>query len=281
MPTLTNKYNYPPPVVTMAEQALYQPDRQVIRCTSLISPPAIREYQLTHWNSISVDVDEFLLSGFGTAWHNYMAAFAAKVQSSTWYSEQTLQMKCGDTIIQGTLDLRSIEGAIEDYKVTSCWAFVFGKPEWEQQLNVYALLCEANGIPVTSLTINAFLRDWSSMEAQRYAPNYPARPFFRSPLRLWSLDERKEFVQRRLADHLAGLRPCTPEERWQRETTYAVMNGPNKKAARVLDTEAEAKAWIAAHGDDKKYGIVCRPGSCRRCESYCFVRSVCKYRNQQ
>lgn len=229
-----------------------------------------------------VDVDDFIYSGFGTAWHSYMATYAAQVKSVTWYSEQTLQLQCDDLILQGTLDLRSEAGAIEDYKVTSSWAFVFGKPEWEQQLNVYALLCEANGIPVTSLTINAFLRDWSERNAQQYAPSYPDRPFYQMPLHLWPMEKRKAFIQDRLADHRAGMRPCTPEERWQRDSTWAVVKAGQKKAMRVLNSEEEARAWISEHYPTSAgISIQYRPGTCTRCERYCFVRSVCPFRNAQ
>lgn len=209
-----------------------------------------------------------------------MAGFASQVKSVTWYSEQTLKMQCDDLILQGTLDLRSAEGAIEDYKVTSAWSFVFGKPEWEQQLNVYALLCEANGIPVKSLTINAFLRDWSERNFQQYKPDYPSRPFYQTTLPLWPLEKRKKFVIDRLADHKAGMRPCTPEERWQKESSWAVVKAGQKRALRVLPSEDEAKKWMSEYPDKKSssVSIQYRPGACTRCDKYCMVRSVCPYR---
>ncbi len=233
-------------------------------------------YQCIAWDRLTVDVDDFLLSGFGTAWHQYLAKFATEVSESNYYAEQTLQMEHGGYIISGTPDIRSGAGAIDDYKVTSAWSFVFTKPEWEQQLNVYSLLAEANGFPITSLTINAFLRDWSSRNAMLYRPDYPDKPFYRVSVPLWSIEKRKQFVQERLDDHKKGLRPCTSEERWQRPTTWAVTKNGNKKAARVLDTEVEAQAWIRGKGG---YHIECRPGACRRCEDYCFVRSVCEFRD--
>ena len=185
-------------------------------------------------------------------------------------------MECDGVVISGTPDIRTTEGCIDDYKVTSAWSFVFAKPEWEQQLNTYALLADANGFPIEGLTIHAFLRDWSERNAVQYRPDYPDRPFYSVKLPLWPIDKRKAFVQERLADHKRGLRPCTSEERWQRPTTWAVTKDGNKKAARVLDTESEAQQWMRGKGG---YHIECRPGSCRRCADYCIVRSVCEFRD--
>lgn len=229
------------------------------------------------WDQIQVDVDDFIAAGFGTAWHRYMAPFVTQVPG--WYSEQTLQMQQGNMTIQGTLDLRCVAGAIEDFKCTSAWAFVFGKPEWEQQLNVYALLCRANNIPVTSLTINAFLKDWSDRNVHQYAPAYPDRPFHTVRIPLWNMEQQKKFVADKVADHLNGMRPCTPEEMWQRPSTWAVLKPNMKKAMRVLDSEIGALNWLGANTNKATNAYIQhRPGSCRRCESYCMVRSVCPYK---
>ena len=279
MITLTNKYDYPPCVVEMAWAGLRRPTESEIHVTQLIAPPAIRYYQLRRWDDLVLDVDDFIYSGFGTAWHQYLGGFVSKSPGMTWYGEQTLQMSAGTQIITGTLDIRSADGEIEDHKVTSAWAFVFGKPEWEQQLNVYALLCRAADIPVKSLTINAFLRDWSQKNVYLYSPQYPPRPFIRFPIPLWSVDKAKKFVQERIDDHNSGLRPCTPEERWQRDTTYAVVRQGIKKARRVFDTAEEAAAWTAEQKDKSTLSTVVRAGACRRCDEYCPVRSVCEIRD--
>jgi hypothetical protein len=143
---------------------------------------------------------------------------------------------------------------------------------------MYALLAEANGFPISSLTIHAFLRDWSARNAMMYRPDYPDQPFYSTIIPLWSMSTRKEFLTRRLQDHKSGLRECTPEEKWQMPDTWAVKKQGVKRALRVLDTEQEALSWLNAHTGNKEHvSIECRPGSCRRCEEYCFVRSVCEF----
>ena len=273
---LLNRFNYPVCVVRAAQASLYRPVESLIRVTSLIGPPAIRQYQLLHWDDIVVDVDDFMQTGFGTAWHQYLSKFA---DETGYYAEQTLQMEHDGLIVQGTPDLRTASKRIDDYKVTSAWSFVFGKPEWEQQLNTYALLAHANGFPIDSLNIHAFLKDWSELNYMRYRPDYPERPFYHVELPLWSTEQQKAFVTKRIADHKAGMRPCTSEERWQKPTTWAVMKPDAKKATRVLDTEQEAKDWMAANTRHSEgFHIVCRPGGCRRCEDYCIVRSICEFK---
>jgi hypothetical protein len=260
----------------MAQRGLQRPVPGVLRVSSLIAPPALLHYQLKRWNDIVVDVDEFIQSGFGTAWHQYLSGFTG--DNTQWFVEQQLQMEADGYLISGTPDLRSTTGGIDDYKVTSAWSFVFTKPAWTQQLNMYALLAEANQFPVNRLRIYAFLRDWSVRNAQRYKPDYPSRPFHTVSIPLWSLEDRKSFLEQRLEDHKSGVRPCTATERWAQPTTWAVKSQGVTRARKVCDTEEQAKKWIAAQKNNTKLSIERRLGACRRCEEYCFVRSVCEYR---
>jgi hypothetical protein len=156
---------------------------------------------------------------------------------------------------------------------------VFDKSAWVQQLNSYALLAEANGYHITDLQINAFLVDWMKSNAFKFQ-DYPKKRFHSVQLPLWKLEDIKVFVQERLHDHLQGLRPCTPEERWQKETTWAVKKQGVATARRVLATESMAKEWIAQQ--DKKTGLYIekRVGGCIRCASYCPVRGVCEFNTQ-
>lgn len=275
---LTNKYNYPQCVVAMAQASLSKPVESIIRVTSLIAPPAIRYYQLHNWDDLIVDVDEFIQPGFGTAWHQYLAKYTNS--DSGVYSEQNLTIDCSGIILSGTPDLRSTPGDIDDHKVTSAWSFVFGKPEWEQQLNMYALLTEANKFPIKALHINAYLKDWSVYDASRYKPDYPDRPFYHVTLPLWSIEERKHFLEEKLKDHQDGLRPCTEYERWQKPSKWAVKKNGAPKACigGVKDREEDAKVFLSKQKNPSAYHIEYRPGGCRRCEDYCPVRSVCEFR---
>ena len=124
------------------------------------------------------------------------------------------------------------------------------KPEWEAQQNIYAwLVSKVKGRPVKSVRICALIRDWSRREAA-INPDYPQAPIQVIELSLWPLDKTESYVRERIELHREtkvrgdwneDLPPCTQEDRWVRETKYAVKKEGRKTAVRVLDNEADAK----------------------------------------
>jgi hypothetical protein len=273
MPKLTNKLNYPSPIVRAVRENFHKPEEGIFGITSLCDSPTVRHYRINAWDDIVVDADDFLWAMFGTAFHQYLSKYV----DSRAASEESLIMRLGDAVVRGQLDMRE-QGILSDFKVTSAWSFVFGKESWHQQLNMYSLLCEANDRPINRLFIQAFLRDWTQTNAWRYSPQYPKKKFFKVEIPLWSKERRMQFVRDRLADHKKGPRPCTAEERWQAPTKWAVMKQGVKTARKVCDTQDDAKAWIGKQKNADKLSIIKRPGGCRRCSDYCFVRSVCEYK---
>ena len=73
------------------------------------------------------------------------------------------------------------------------------------------------------------------------------------------------------------LPACTPEERWHKEDTYAVMKEGRKSAVRVFKTHGDAQAYIDSKMLDNKHSIVKREGTDNRCENYCNVNKWCPY----
>jgi hypothetical protein len=68
---------------------------------------------------------------------------------------------------------------------------------------------------------------------------------------------------------------CTPEERWSRPTTWAVMKQGRKTALRVHDTEEQAHIHLLSCGADHRIEV--RPGVDTRCVGYCNVQNWCNY----
>lgn len=184
----------------------------------------------------------------------------------------------------------TIEGAVDhleageliDWKVTSAWSMVYGsKPggrfeEWEHQLNVYAWLARKNGYTVTGLAVYAILRDHDRKEAGR--GSYPALPFQRVGLRLWSDEEVESFIEGRLRDlEQEPVRDCTVEERWAKPGYWKVMwTIGGKCAKRFEDSDPGAMASAVQYAEGCTGAtVVHEPGKAPRCESYCPVRSVC------
>jgi hypothetical protein len=161
------------------------------------------------------------------------------------------------------------------------------KIEWEVQLNIYAGLVEdVKKIPVTSVGIVAIIRDWSRRESTT-REGYPEAPIKEIPIRLWSKEERDQYIANRISLHSAcefaietdgDLPDCTPDEMWEKPTTYAIKKVGNKRAFKVYETENDALDAIADM--EKTYEIEVRPGERTRCANFCPVSQYCEqYRN--
>ena len=274
---LTNRYKYPEAVVKAVQNEMYKPNYDIWRVTEIIDSPLVKKLLIKYWDDIEIDVDDYIYSSlFGTAWHKFLSAWEVDAMV-----ERRWSVRYCNTTLSGQSDIyKQSIATVEDNKVVGAFSLVFGQPHWDEQLNIYATLIEDCGFPVRKLYINAFIRDWSRYEAAKYnrKDGYPDRKFYKKKVPLWNRDKREVFINSRLRLHLDTNESyeCTPDERWQKKTTYAVMKIGQKKAKRVLDTIDEAKKWVDNQTKDKnKLSIVERPGECTRCKSYCPVRSVC------
>lgn len=281
---LTNKFQYPNAVAKAAEDGLYLPSKDILRVTELVDSPLIKRLTIEYWDKITIDVDEIVYASlFGTAWHKFLSGFEVDA-----LIEKRWNIKWGSILLTGQTDIyKPDKGIIEDNKTQSAWAFVFGNPSWEAQLNCYAYLIEESGYSVNELWINSFLRDWSKFEAMKGRNrDYPKHKFHKVRVPLWGKDKRKLYIKRRLNLHLNNEDyVCTPEERWQRKTTYAVMKRGVKTAKRVLDTKEKAQEHIVAKNltNQQSSGTIYieeRKGGCTKCNDYCICRNVCKYREE-
>ena len=131
---------------------------------------------------------------------------------------------------------------IEDWKVTSCWSFLLGdKKDWERQLNCYAWGFRKKMWPVKKLQINAILRDWQKSKIL-HDKDYPRIPFVTKEIPLWTREEQEQYIREQLQYHrMSEPAECSPEDKWEKPTTYAVMKKGRKSALRVLPSEEEAE----------------------------------------
>ncbi|GAG79678.1 unnamed protein product, partial [marine sediment metagenome] len=171
---------------------------------------------------------------------------------------------------------------LDDYKFTSVWTVIFGlKTDWEQQLNCYKPFYEYAGFPVKELRVHILGRDWSRTKALQNH-NYPKCEITTMPVPMWDNDKIKDFVYERVLLHQAceklsdnDLPLCTPDERWEKPTKYAIIKEGRKSAVRVLDTLENANQYINEKNLDDKHSIVLREGESTRCEFYCHLRDYC------
>jgi hypothetical protein len=263
---ITNTHNLPEPIFK-AVSAVWPIKPHRYSVTDLIGPPLIRQLKIKHFAERVEDASDRLWLLLGKAMHHILDAHA----SVDAFAEEKLVADHNGYQIVGVSDTYKA-GIITDYKVTSVWSWVYAEDkDWEQQLNIYAWLWQHTGFTVYELWIRAILRDWTKRQVK---DDYPPIPFVSKRIRLWPHDEAQAYINERLRLHTATEVPaCTPEEMWEKPTTYAVKKKKRKKALRVLDTKEEAEAWMAKN--EKADWIEVRPGERVRCRDYCPVKQFC------
>jgi hypothetical protein len=281
---ITNKFNVPETLVALASRDFYSKGKSDYSVTEIISPPRIQRLRRKHHEEIEQDVADMLWMLLGTALH--VVAERSEIAGHT--NEERLSVGIDDIMLSGAIDLQKDDEdgiTITDYKFTSAWALMNDKPEWEQQQNIYKYLVErVKRRPVKALKICALIRDWSRRDAMN-KPSYPQAPIQVIDIPMWTFDRTEAFIKERVDLHRASkvqddwdeeLTLCTEEERWIRETKYAVKKEGRKTAVRVLDTEEEAKELLATMTEKDKGFIEIRKGEAVRCTgNFCGVAQWC------
>lgn len=279
---LTNKYGIPQTFINILERPTYSKGKAHLSATQLLNSPKIVALTKKFDDQIEQDASEMVWSIFGSAVHNVLE----HGKDDNHLVEERIHAEFDGWNISGAVDLQILnpDGVdIRDYKTTSVWAAMNEKPEWEDQLNVYAWLVEkVKKMPVTSLGIVAILRDWKERESKQ-KEGYPEAPIKELPIRLWSMEERTAYISKRISLHSAcdfaletdgDLPDCTPAEMWEKPTTWAIKKKGGVRAFKVYETEEHAKEAI--ENMDKIYEIEVRKGERTRCENYCPVSPYCQ-----
>jgi hypothetical protein len=279
---LTNKHNLPQTFVNVITRPTYSRGDSEISVTEILSPPQLVQLRRRHADEIEVDAADQVWSLFGSACHNILQ----HGKDDNHIVEERLFTQFNSWRISGAIDLQEFQAdgsvIISDYKVTSAWVVQQEKTEWVDQLNLYAWLVErVKSTPVTGLRIIGIVRDWSRREAA-IKDSYPQAPIVTIDIPLWDFETREQFVRDRLAMHneanfsaVSGTMPaCTPEEMWEKQTTYAIMKDGGVRAKKVCATAEEAEHLIVTKFPDHKVEV--RQGGRTRCESFCQVSPFCE-----
>jgi hypothetical protein len=283
---ITNKFNVPETLVALASRDYYSKGKADYSVTELISPPRVNRLRRQHADQMEQDVSDMLWQLLGSALH----VVAERGQAKDHITEERLFCELGGVTLSGAIDIqkRTAEGLIlMDYKFTSVWAVMREKPEWEQQLNMYAwLVRKVKDERIAGLRIVALIRDWNRRESVLKA-DYPPAPIHVVDIPVWTQDEAEAFISRRIDLHQDGktaidlndeLPLCNDEDRWQRSTTYAVKKEGRKTAIRVFESKTEADQLA-----EKEKGYVeIRRGEAIRCTgNYCGVNQWCSQYRQE
>ena len=278
---LTNKFNLPDTFVNVIQRPTYSKGKAHISATELINSPRIVQLKKKHWEDITQDASEMVWSLFGSAVHNILEHGKDKHH----IVEERLHTNFEGWDISGAIDLQEVEEdgiVINDYKVTSAWAVINEKAEWGEQLNIYAWLVErVKKIPVKKVQIVAIIRDWSARDAVN-REGYPPSPIAVIEYPLSTFTAREEYITKKIEQHNEAyfamttgeeLQECTPEDMWEKPTTYALKKIGGVRAKKVYSILTEAEAGLADAG--KGHEIETREGERTRCQKYCQVSQFC------
>jgi len=270
---ITNNHNLPRPIVSAIEKmASRRPSAgNDISVTRLIGSPQIRRLEAEHFDKIEEDASGRVWALLGSAVH----AILETADTKDYLSEESLGAMRGGWLIRGRPDLLSSDGVLTDYKVTSVWSVIYGKDEWETQLNMYAWLYSQAGFTVNSVQVIALMRDW--VQRRKGEDGYPDCQIVTIDIPLWESSKCEQYIDSQLARHGMPDSKCTLQERWAKPDSYAVKKHGNKRAIRVFDHKPEAEAYIAGLDDQKFLHIEERQGDkFARCKQYCSVAKFCE-----
>jgi len=266
----TNKFNLPQTFVNVIHRPTYSKGKAHISATEIINSPRIVQLKKKHWDDIEQDASEMVWSLFGSAVHNILEHGKDK----NHIVEERLHLEYEGWHISGAIDLQELEPngtmTVSDYKVTGAWAVMNEKDDWHRQLNIYGWMVEkVKKVPVGKLQIIAIIRDWSARDAAS-KEGYPQSPVATIDIPLWTFEEREAFI--------------TPEEMWEKKTSYALKKDGNVRAKSVHETLEDAEKALAKSEEtakkNEKFAIEVRQGERTRCRSYCQVSPFCtQYQN--
>lgn len=276
---ITNNHGAPATLVALARKNYYSKGDSDYSVTELLSPPRVRRLQERHDAALTKDVSDMLWALLGSALH----VVAERASAEDHVTEERIVAEIDGVKVSGGIDLQEMtsEGVIiTDYKFTSAYSVMNEKKEWEEQLNLYKWLVESvKRVPVKGLKICALIRDFSRHDRR---DNYPDSPIHMVDIPMWDSVTAEAFVRSRLRLHTEAkfadameepLPPCSAEERWFSETTYAVKKEGRKTAVRVFKTIEEAQELAAK---EKGY-VETRAGEPRRCTgNFCGVAEFCE-----
>jgi len=274
---LTNKFNLPQTILNVIARPTYTKGKANFSVTELLTSPRIVQLKRKHWDALEEDAADMVWSLFGSAIHGVLE----HGKGDNHIVEERIHLEIDGTHISGAIDLQEVEEdgiILSDYKTTSAWVVQNNKQDWHDQLNIYAYLVEkAKGKPVKKLQIVAIVRDWARRDAEK--EGYPQAPIVVIDIPLWAIDEREAFIKTRINQHKSAvldmeideLTECTPEDMWEKETTYAVKKEGGVRAKSVHKTQEEAEAALT-----KGYFLEVRPGERTRCLTFCQVAPFCE-----
>jgi hypothetical protein len=274
---LTNRTGLPEAFVLACDSARHNAPGSVSATTLL---KGAKEIILTerHWEELTEDVADRIWAIWGTAVHSILER-----ETPDTFVEEYLTAEVEGLKITGRVDNYNMRtGDIEDYKTASTWKVVFGDfADWHKQGMIYAWLMKQAGLPVRTVRFIALLKDHSKTKAKRDAgyPQSPVYNYFFMPSEE-SYKNIESFIKKRVDEIMTysnlldnDIPECSPEERWAKETKWAVMKKGRKAAVKLHDSKESA----TEHASDVGGYVEKREGESTKCMEYCPCADFCNF----
>ncbi len=279
MSKLTNVKGLPEALVRAMQNDPYNSGDSDFTATGLLKPARVVELEKRHAHEITEDAEDGIYRLYGQVAHGILErANMADLAEKRFFS--TFTVGGVDYKVSAQMDTLSVvDGTLSDFKFTTAWGFKKDSPpkaEWIAQLNIQLELMRRNGLDASKLQIIGLLRDWQMSQAKN-DPNYPQSTIATHDIPLWSRAQTDAFIKMRIAAHIdarKALPECTPEERWAKPDTWAVIKKGQKRA---INGGVQVLASVAMEVSRQNPGTIVqhRPGESVRCASYCAAAQFC------
>ena len=278
---LTNRLNLPQPFVdaAMSKRKVVPNEYSV---TTLLKGTCEITLSRRHYDEIEEDVSDRVWAIFGTAVHKVLEQAQ---ETDTQIKEGSIRVPIDGFTLTGIFDLYDdATGTVVDYKTAG--TIKYQKRDFDDyrtQTLYYCYMLRQLGFDAHRAEIVMILRDWVKSKA-KYDTDYPqcqvqkvefefTEDDFENAASEIAAKLKDISIQNELEDEY--LTPCTPEERWHKDDSWAVVKDGNKKAYRVFYSEEEADELAVLMSAKGKYHVEFRPGEDTKCEHYCAVRKWC------
>ena len=287
---VTNKYGLPHQFENLLARDKYDSGDSRITITRLLSSPRISLLQKKHEDDIVADISDDVWKLLGKCIHTVLEEGA----DDNDIIEKRMFAEINGWKISGQCDAIRTEGDqkfLMDWKFTSAYAIGKNQSGWEQQLNCYAYLAHHDlDIDIDRLQVITILRDWQKSKAMN-SNSYPQAQVHVVEIPMWSREEQHKFILRRVSAHqdawfeydIDGSLPlCSDEDRWKRDSIWAVQKIRGVRSVKNCDSPEEAASFHDKMKAKEEYQIVERKGEPMRCVgNYCQVAQFCDQYQQE
>lgn len=254
---ITNKYGLPKKIVELIEQDNYTYTPHRYSATEILNSTKEIILKRRHKDKLILDASEYINMLFGTAFHTLM-------ETGEENEEIRLEYKLDNgATLSGRVD-KITDNKVIDYKTCSVWKIKSGDfKDWEKQGLIYAWLLRKNGVYIEYVRFIAFMKDFSKGRKE-FDSSYPESAIYIHEFKVTTdaILEIERFILNKINDieaHLDTPDNLLPQpsdaELWKTPDQWASFKNGGKRALKIYDNEADAKAHVGCDYVEHREGV--------------------------